>query len=601
MRDLLQREIDHEQLLESVRQRLSRSPSLLFVRVVKFACAAVTRRMREQGPSFDPRIDLALDENSQILEAEDNGYGFTSAELTQPTSKRTGGETSGTHSGYRQPSIFSFCERLKLLSVCHSVEVYTTSAAKPELGWLYRSRSLHALAIEEAPKREIGSRLTLRFKPDFSELIDQESLFILLRQYCALVPFPIYFNGLSLFASRPPIFWRDPVGRSFPTDHEVHGHAWVTYLHRHSPLCILPLHRQGAGAPQGFFWLAVPNVRPELSWRKVRLYCEGMLVSDPDLTLLPPHSDFIGAIVEVPSGGLEDAHGGGDTYLNHAWLNLEVRKGLADAMAELAASRPKIWREVMWYHSEHLSMMMLSDSLFFEALKEQLLVPTTRGMLPLPEIARASGGKIYLICESMLASPYAIRIHDRAPAVLSRSFHIRAICARYAAGSEIDLEELQLPQFRRYLNNNRPRSARLRQIFEPLSRRNNRLVMARFLPVEMPLLVVPGDGRRAKRRFGIGRSLPVGSVPPLRIAGLGLTRNTESSETVFINLNNSTVRGAIKGTTEVRQGLLALLNVFLAIDALHAAAPGVWECSQGTFDRASAVILSQEIRPTPQG
>src|SRR5947209_10307267 len=151
--------------------------------------------------TFDPRIDLELDEEKQTLTVSDNGIGMNEEDLVSHlgTIARSGTKNflSNLSGDAKRDSnlIGQFGVGFySAFMVADRVQVVSRKATE-EKAWLWTSDGKSGFDIEPAERPEQGTTVTLHFNEDGKEFANSWKVREIIKKYSNHIAFPIFLTA----------------------------------------------------------------------------------------------------------------------------------------------------------------------------------------------------------------------------------------------------------------------------------------------------------------------------------------------------------------------------------------------------------------------
>ncbi len=199
-----------KQLLKILIYSLYKNKEVFLRELVSNALDALSRVQFEimtneevEDRSAQLRIDISFNKAQSKLIIEDNGIGMTRDELVKNIGTIA---HSGAVDFLKKLSETQEKDRLELIGkfgvgfyssfmVARQVHVYTKSFQKGSPAYLWKSTGDSDFTVEEAVKKERGTRIELLLKKDEKEFLEKPRIKAILSRYSKFVPFPIYLEG----------------------------------------------------------------------------------------------------------------------------------------------------------------------------------------------------------------------------------------------------------------------------------------------------------------------------------------------------------------------------------------------------------------------
>lgn len=237
---------------------------------------------------------------------------------------------------------------------------------------------------------------------------------------------------------------------------------------------------------------------------------------------------------------------------HYAAIQHALAEALIAGLGEVARQQPEAWRRVLLRHNEALLGAALCDERLFALMMDSLRVPTSQGDLPASELLFARSGACAAGQRQRLRGN-AVPCHGRTGGPW-QSLCGGTLPPSLGAGQGMRLVELGTEQGNRQLF----RLDRLPEhetgwLAEHLGGAEEQLVIARFSPEELPLVVVPDRDAELKRRLEDDEADKRISTAALRLARQ-FTRKLDNRQPsrLYVNLDNPAVQALLAAVGEER-------------------------------------------------
>ncbi|MBM0212751.1 putative heat shock protein [Pseudomonas syringae pv. maculicola] len=571
--------VDLNGLMSVLGKHLYSSPTVALRELVQNAHDSILRRRLEGDWQGMGRIDVIGDPQANTISIIDTGAGLTEHEIHAYLATVGVGYTRGLREAGEEAGGLIGMFGLGFLSafvLANRVIVRSTSYQQPNLGFCYQSSNGEQYSVVACEARPVGTHVTLELHEHHRALAEAPRLRTILERYCALLEVPIHVGagaGEAINRELPP--WRLSAGGGLhPLQLHKRQLAFAEgFEHTFKPICCMPVYSLEQTDLQGLLWVQDGATYGSNDNRNLSVFLRGMLLDDNARDLLPSWAGFIGGVIEsrhlTPRASREalqrDQH-----YLEtrHA-----IGEALIDGLVGLAEHQPQAWRRVLSRHNESLLGATLCDQRLFDLLKDSLSIPTSQGELPVRHLVVE--GAVHVLLDSQdgfetmlfhaLGFPVA---HGNRYAVLP---FLRLWC---------EVQGMRLVELGSESGN--------RQLFTPvslptsqldwLSTRlavNEELVVARFAPEALPLVVVSNHEAQLKARLESDEA-----DRHIASAALHLARQytqqitTQAANRLYLNFANPAIQALIQAVDGNQPGALnaaRLLKAFKVIIAGQAA------------------------------
>ncbi len=539
-------QVDLAGLMTVLGDHLYSTPTVAVRELVQNAHDSCTRRRLESPDPFEPRIDVTSDTAAHTLAVEDNGAGLTRDEIIAYLATVGAGYTRGLRAQTADAGLIGLFGLgfLSAFVVSGRTSLVTASYRAPGEGWRYQSRSGDRYTIETADARPVGTRVELQLKDRFHALADVEALRSILARYCALLPLPVYLAGERVNAVPPP--WRAEEAHPARVLKQRLAFA-ARFERRFEPICAFPVAPRGRSDARGLLWVQDAATYGTSDNRNHSVFVRGMLLDDDARELLPSWAGFIGGVIEsaalTPTASRED--------LQRDEVYRAVQHALGDALveglAEVAKGQPEAWRRVLARHNEALIGGALSDRRLFPLLADELTVATSEGDLPVRVVLQRSGRKVHVSLARRGGFEEMLFRAQKVPIAAGTRFGVLPVVQAYCAARGGAVVQLGTEEGDRHVF----RPAELDEasrafLAEALAGPGQELVPARFLPKEVPLVVVPDRDVELKRRIESDEADKRIAAGALGLARLFTSRIDDSvAAHLYVNLDAPSIRALL--------------------------------------------------------
>ena len=288
----------------------------------------------------------------------------------------------------------------------------------------------------------------------------------------------------------------------------------------------------------------------------------GMLVSDDARELLPAWAGFCGGVIEsdalVPTASREDLQKD-DTY---EAIARQLRACLVEHLADLPRSSPSTWRRILLRHNESLIGAALSDDRMFDLLADQLKLPTSEGELTVPNIARRSKGRLHVSLGEGSGYEEVLFRAMQVPVVSGVRYGALPFCQRHAERGGLTVVRLgtRTGDAAMFTPADIDDDARAR-LEALLGRPDQQVVPTRFVPAELPVVLVPDREVALKRRIEQDEADKRISSAILGLARMYTQRIDGSAVSrLYVNLDSPIIRRLVERDGPAEQAAAAIVR-----------------------------------------
>ncbi|MDR0996886.1 MAG: ATP-binding protein [Zoogloeaceae bacterium] len=543
-------------LMQVLGKNLYSTPLVAVRELVQNAHDSIIRR-RLEDPAFaemSGKITVVGDLARGIIRIIDTGAGLTSPEIENFLATVGAGYTRNLRAKHDDSGLIGMFGLgfISAFVLAEKVSVTTTSFQNPEQTLRYISHTGENYALSEVENRPVGTEVHLVLRPEFTYLSGPEALLGVLRKYCVLLHEPIFLNdGESpLNPETPP--WRLPEAKQ----PEMPGWLYRKALEfadqfdpYFSPLGVMPIGPDPASESDatGLLWVQDGATYGTSDNRQLAVFGRGMLLNDDMRDLLPTWAGFISGIVEsnqlTPTAAREDLQRD-DAFLA---TKRHIQETLITGLAALARRSPEAWRRVLARHNEALLGAALCDERLFDLLADSVLIPSSQGDIPVAALRSASGtlhvrfgtsGGFEDMLFRALRTPVA-----RGDVYAVLPFLRKWVDIRGGTLVELGTEKGNKSFFaRQFLA-----QEEIDFLTDNLTD-EERLIPARFLPEDLPLVVVRDREAELKQRMEQDEADKRISAAALRLVRNYTARITAASPSIlYVNLANPAIQALLTG------------------------------------------------------
>ncbi|MEL6348474.1 MAG: ATP-binding protein [Myxococcota bacterium] len=582
-------QIDFEGLLRVLGENLYSSPTVALRELVQNGHDSCTRRRIEQ-PDADVNPQIVVRALGDVLEIDDNGAGLTREEIEQYLATVGAGYTRLLRQRSGDTDLIG-AFGLGFLSayvVSDKVEVVTTSFQSPEQTLRFTSLNgqQYTIAVEPDPdRRPVGTTVILHLKEGHRKLGDPEQVHALLSKLCCLLPFPI--RAPEPVNAMPPPWRMEMEGWAPARIRQAQLDFAERFEPRFTPIAAWPLASAVAGHSRGLLWIQDGGTYGSSDNRRLVLFVRGMLISEDVRELLPRWAGFIGGVLE--SDGLTPTASREDVQKDAAFFELQstLNDALVEGLLTIAHEQPSAWRRVVMRHREALLGAALADPRLFQAMADQLTVPTSEGDLTMTAIHHRSDDAI-LIGGGLESGPLEVLYRALAkPIVLGHRYAAEAFARQWAAARGQNVLRLGTREGDTAVfpeRNDPDKKAALQAL---LGEPGVDVRLTTFAPSDLPLMRVPDRDAALKKRMDDDEMDRRISTGLLRLARRYTDKIDDSVECwLYVNMNAPTIHKLLSLSGDRQNQLATFLR---GLSRVMAPGPGSQNLSGALKEMISVV------------
>ena len=546
--------VDLNGLLSVLGKHLYSTHMVALRELVQNAHDSIIRRRLEDtafGPDSPSRITVTGDFAKGIIRIIDTGAGLTPDEVHKYLATVGVGYTRTLREQSDDSGLIGMFGLGFLSAFVLSTEVFvtTTSYQNPEQGWQYHSLTGEAYTLTPAEPRPVGTEVKLVLREEYNHIAGPEALRSVLGKYCVLLREQVYVNDAEapLNPEDPP--WRLP---------EAAQETPPVWLHRKQmdfadrfdpyfkPLCVIPIRsHEGDSDLAGLLWVQDGGTYGTSDNRQISVFGRGMLLNDDARDLLPHWAGFVSGVIEsnhlTPTASREDLQKDNTYYAAKAL----IEESLVTGLAEVSKRHSEAWRRVLARHNEALLGASLCDERLFELLADSVNIRTSQGEMPASAL-RAASGTIHVRLGSQGGFEDMLFRVLRTPVARGDLYAVVPFLRKWVELRGGSLVELGTEKGNRRLFTRMPLPDVDREWLAEQLTDGEDLVPARFLPEELPLVVVHDREAELKKRLEQDEADKRISSAALRLARNYTAGIEDSSLTkLYVNLANPAVRAVI--------------------------------------------------------
>lgn len=587
-------------LMQVLSKHLYSTPIVALRELVQNAHDAIVRRRLEDVTSaFTPEIRVTGNPQNKTITISDSGAGLTKQEIHEFLATVGIGYTRQLRQEDDDTGLIGMFGLgfLSSFVLARQVTVHTTSWKTPQEGWVYRSDNGETYRIESVFPREPGFTVTLSLKDEFSYLADNPLLETLLGRYCVLMREPLFVGQSETAVNHLSPPWRRDHDSSVVLHPGLRQKQNIEFASRFertfTPICTIDITPSGKSDVVGILWIQDGATYGTSDNRNLSLFLRGMLLDDQAHDLLPLWAGFVGGVVEsnilTPTANREDLQRD-DAYFatQHA-----LAEGLIKGLGELAKNQPAIWRRVLLRHNEALLGAAICDERLFDLLKDDLLIPTSKGEIPVSHL-RQQNTLLVMPGEESSFEEMLFRLSGR-PVALGHRYAVIPFLRRWATLYSARLIEIGTSGGNQSLFSCHEISQQEEQWWREQLADDEECVISRFEPAVLPFVVVPNREVELKQRLEQDDADRRMSTAALMLARQFTQRISEQSDKqLYINFNNPAIKALSASWqngkhTDVACQLLKSLKVILSFQ-LQRSGPNDFHQA---LDNINQIIMAQ--------
>lgn len=539
--------VDLNGLMQVLSKHLYSTPMVALRELVQNAHDSIVRRRIEQPSWLDKgRITVIGDRQNKQVRIIDTGAGLTEYEIHTFLATVGVGYTRQLRQQDDETGLIGMFGLgfLSAFVLAKHVTLITTSYQSIEQTWCYRSANAEQYTVTATePRHVVGTEIILDLKDEFLFLSTQESLNQILGRYCILLNEPIYINDANDAINPEPPPWRkkseDIV--THPLQEQRKCLTFATRFERNfEPICTFPVIPDGQADVIGMLWVQDGATYGTSDNRNLSVFLRGMLLDDDARDLLPSWAGFIGGVIEsnrlVPTASREDLQKDTSYYAVQHALN----ESLINGLATIAAKQPEVWRRILKRHNEALLGASLCDERLFQLLMDTIKIPTSQGDLTAQTLV--SNHAIHVMLGSHGGFEDTLFRALQVPVALGDRYAVVPFLRRYTQAKKYRLIELGTEKGNQHLFSLVDLPANDVEWLTNALADSEEIVIARFMPVELPFVVVIDREAELKQRLEEDEADKKISQAALRLARQFTSQIKKTSMVkLYINLNNQAI------------------------------------------------------------
>lgn len=504
--EILTTQVDLSGLLTVLGENLYSTPAVVLRELVQNSHDSCTRRAIETAQPVSGRIVVKGEPSTGKLILEDNGSGLTRQEIIDYLATIGSGYTRKLRNTVQDDSLIGYFGLgfLSAYVVSDRITVWTTSYQEPHTGWRFTSKGGDRYTIEPAEARPIGTQVTLQLKERFQYLADPEALAALLSKYCLLLPLPVFLGSdaeVPINAQPPP--WRRSDLPSSELARKRDKLSFAQAFESHfAPLATVDIQSPPDQHAHGLLWIQDGATYGSSDNRHLAVFVRGMLITEDAKDLLPRWAGFVGGVMEsnalTPTASREDLM----RDLAYESISRLLNESLIDGLAKLAREDRATWRRILTRHNEALLGAALCDDRLFDLLAPELTIPTSEGELTVNALLARSPGR-FLVSLNLQGGIEEVLFRAlKVPVASGGRYAVLPFLSQYASKHGVSVVQLGTKEGnQRFFPDVQRNDGAVDWLQQTLARSKQRVVLTRFEPAALPLVVVPDRDSELKERI----------------------------------------------------------------------------------------------------
>lgn len=539
--------VDLNGLMQVLSKHLYSTPMVALRELVQNAHDSIIRRRLEQSTWQDKAaIQVIGNRVNKQLRIIDTGAGLTEYEIHTFLATVGIGYTRNLRQQDDSTGLIGMFGLgfLSAFVLAKQVTLQTTSYQQPDKGWCYRSTNAEQYTVTTIePRSTIGTEIILDLKDEFIFLSTQEILQQILGRYCILLQEPIYINQVRepINPELPP--WRKNTKDliTHPIQDQKKRLEFATRFEQNfEPICTFPVNPDNNSDAIGMLWVQDGATYGTSDNRNLSIFLRGMLLDDDARDLLPTWAGFIGGVIEssklIPTASREDLQ----RDENYHSIKYALTEALIKGLAEIASKQPEIWRRILKRHNEALLGASLCDERLFELLMDSIKIATSQGEILVKELIVDNA--IYVMLGTSGGFEDTLFRALKIPVALGDRYALVPFLRKYANIHHIKLVELGTKKGNEQLFTLVTLTDTEQKWLSEQLADNETIIAARFLPKELPLVIVADREAELKKRLEEDEADKKISQAALRLARQFTSKiNANTTNKLYLNLNNTAV------------------------------------------------------------
>ncbi len=535
-------------LLDVLGENLYSTPVVCIRELIQNAHDACVRRRSEAGWTGQAEVRITIDEQQKKLVIKDNGSGLTQAEINDYLATIGSGYTRVLRNKTQDETAVGYFGLgfLTAFVIGQKVEFITQSYQEQTGSWHYTSLNGQKYTLKPATNQAVGSQVILHLKADFFELLDHGFLHSIIKKYCCLLPIDIYLNDSKTPVNRIEIPWELDSSTHSELRMKKSAMSFAQMFDGDfEPITAFTISGDKNCPFNGLLWIQDGAYYASTDNRVTSVFIRKMHVTNDCKTLLPDWAGFIGCVIDTPV--LTPTASRESVQDDAAFLNLkqQVHNQLIQQLLVLAKCNDPAWDRVVSRHNQNLLGAAVSDTELFDAMYEQLSLPTSEGELKVSEIlSRSENNTLQITMESTGGFEQLIAKSMGIPVVYGYRFAASKFCQLAAEKLPCSLQTIGSESSNQYLfpetECDADTSAELIHYFHA---EGSQTKLSHFEPNSLPLIQVFDQDALLKKRIESDEMKKQVGMATLMLASkftAGIEVTAESY--LYLNTNNMLIQ-----------------------------------------------------------
>lgn len=311
-----------KQLLDLVIHSLYSNPDIFLRELIANAADAIDKArfaaLTDEKLLRDWRIDLNVDKDAKTITVADNGIGMTADEVRDNIGTIAKSGTRAFLENLKQSNTAGAPELIgqfgvgfySAFMVAEKVEIETRRAGSDAPAVRWTSDGDHDYTIEESPRTEPGTTITLHVKPGKETYLESWKLSEIVRKYSDFIEYPVVMPYIKTNEDKTTsveertlnsqkAIWLRPASEVTPEEHE----SFFAHLaHGGKPLETINMSAEGTNEFKALVYLPeqMPYTMfmPELQKKGLQLYVKRVFITDNCEALVPDYLRFLRGVVD---------------------------------------------------------------------------------------------------------------------------------------------------------------------------------------------------------------------------------------------------------------------------------------------------------------
>lgn len=223
--------------------------------------------------------------------------------------------------------------------------------------------------LTASERKTIGTSIILHIADDCKEMLEEDTIRMLVMRYCAFIRYPVKLGGETI--NEPSPLWTK-------TPSSLTDKDYIDFFHSMFPMNPDPLFWIHLNVDHPFNLKGVlyfPKLKHELdaSQGEVKLYCNQVYVADNSKELIPEFLTLLKGVIDCPDLPLNVSRSYLQSDPTVKKISEHITKKVADKLSGMAktdlASYEKFWDDIHPF----IKYGMMRDHKFFERMQEHIV------------------------------------------------------------------------------------------------------------------------------------------------------------------------------------------------------------------------------------